>query len=157
MVGRASLASAIYECWLWWSFLDEFCYRHPLLPPYSIFSSPSNCIINRESKSPFDIPIRQYWSSNIKNDNFLSFLSGRNVMANKSKARISSLSISEQIWLDSSICCCPNANFWQPSSITLGLSKYKPWKFATDVFAGELLYNELIVWVGRNFSRRPSN
>jgi hypothetical protein len=81
------------ECWLWWSFLDEFCYRHPLLPPYSIISSPSNCIINRESKSPFDIPIRQYWSSNIKNDNFLSFLSGRNVMANKSKARISSLGV----------------------------------------------------------------
>jgi hypothetical protein len=84
---------AMYECWLWWSFLDESCYRHPLLPPYSIFSSPSNCIINRESKSPFDIPIRQYWSSNIKNDNFLSFLSGRNVMANKSKARISSLGV----------------------------------------------------------------
>jgi membrane protein DedA with SNARE-associated domain len=32
--------------------------------------------------------------------------------------------------------------------ITLGLSKYKPWKFASAIFAGELLYNEAIIWIG---------
>ena len=32
--------------------------------------------------------------------------------------------------------------------ITLGLTKYNPWKFAVSVFAGVLLYNEFIVWIG---------
>jgi membrane protein DedA with SNARE-associated domain len=32
--------------------------------------------------------------------------------------------------------------------ITLGLTRYNPWKFAVAVFAGELLYNEFIVWIG---------
>jgi membrane protein DedA with SNARE-associated domain len=39
--------------------------------------------------------------------------------------------------------------------ITLGLSKYKPWKFASAIFAGELLYNEAIVWIGI-FLGRPA-
>lgn len=32
--------------------------------------------------------------------------------------------------------------------ITLGLTKYNPWKFAISVFVGVLLYNEFIVWIG---------
>jgi len=32
--------------------------------------------------------------------------------------------------------------------ITLGLTKYNPWKFAVAVFAREFLYNEFIVWIG---------
>ena len=32
--------------------------------------------------------------------------------------------------------------------ITLGLSHHKPWKFASAIFAGELLYNEAIIWIG---------
>ena len=32
--------------------------------------------------------------------------------------------------------------------ITLGVTKYKPWKFAVSVFAGVFLYNEFIVWLG---------
>lgn len=32
--------------------------------------------------------------------------------------------------------------------ITLGLTKYNPWKFAVALFVGVLLYNEFIVWIG---------
>ena len=32
--------------------------------------------------------------------------------------------------------------------ITLGLTKYNPWKFAVSLFVGVLLYNEFIVWIG---------
>jgi membrane protein DedA with SNARE-associated domain len=111
-----------------------------------------------ENLNPHLIPIRQYWSSNIKNDNFLSFLSGRNVIANKSKARISSLRVflNKYGWIAAFVAAVTPIS-GSLVYITLGLSKHKPWKFATSVFAGELLYNELIVWVGRNFSRRPSN
>lgn len=79
---------------------------------------------------------------------YLSY-SGRNLIANKSKARISSLRVflSKYGWIAAFVAAV------MPISgslvyITLGVSKYKPWKFVTAVFAGELLYNELIVWVG---------
>jgi membrane protein DedA with SNARE-associated domain len=38
--------------------------------------------------------------------------------------------------------------------IPLGLAKYNPWKFATAVFAGKLLLNEMIV-AGTIFLGRP--
>ena len=46
---------------------------------------------------------------------YLSY-SGRNLIANKSKAKISSLRVflSKYGWI-ASFCCCRNANFWQSS------------------------------------------
>jgi membrane protein DedA with SNARE-associated domain len=38
--------------------------------------------------------------------------------------------------------------------IPLGLAKYKPWKFATAVFAGKMILNEMIV-AGTIFVGRP--
>jgi membrane protein DedA with SNARE-associated domain len=42
--------------------------------------------------------------------------------------------------------------------ISLGLTKYNPWKFVTAVFAGEFFYNEIIVstavFLGRPFVER---
>ena len=42
--------------------------------------------------------------------------------------------------------------------ISLGLTKYNPWKFVTAIFAGELFYNEIIVstavFLGRPFVER---
>ena len=32
--------------------------------------------------------------------------------------------------------------------MTLGFTRYRPWKFAVSVFVGVFLYNEFIVWVG---------
>ena len=78
---------------------------------------------------------------------YLSY-SGRNLIANKSKARISSLRVflSKYGWIAAFLAAVTPIS-GSLVYITLGLSKYKPWKFATAVFAGELLYNELIVWV----------
>lgn len=79
---------------------------------------------------------------------YLSY-SGRNLIANKSKAKISSLRVflSKYGWIAAFVAAVTPIS-GSLVYITLGLSKYKPWKFATAVFAGELLYNELIVWVG---------
>jgi membrane protein DedA with SNARE-associated domain len=79
---------------------------------------------------------------------YLSY-SGRNLIANKSKAKISSLRVflSKYGWIAAFLAAVTPIS-GSLVYITLGLSKYKPWKFATAVFAGELLYNELIVWVG---------
>lgn len=79
---------------------------------------------------------------------YLSY-SGQNFIANKSKARISSLRVflSKYGWIAAFVAAVTPIS-GSLIYITLGLSKYKPWKFATAVFAGELLYNEVIVWVG---------
>jgi membrane protein YqaA with SNARE-associated domain len=75
--------------------------------------------------------------------------SGHNIITRKTKGRISSLEklLSKYGWIGAFIAAIT------PISggliyITLSLAKYKPWKFATAIFAGEFLYNEIIVFVG---------
>jgi membrane protein DedA with SNARE-associated domain len=78
---------------------------------------------------------------------YLSY-SGRNFIANKSKGKISSLQVllSKYGWIGAFVAAATPVS-GSLIYITLGLSKYKPWKFATAIFAGELLYNEVIVWI----------
>lgn len=86
---------------------------------------------------------------------YLSY-SGRNFIANKSKGKISSLQvfISKYGWIAAFVAAVTPIS-GSLIYITLGLSKYKPWKFALAIFAGELLYNEAIVWIGI-FLGRPA-
>ena len=86
---------------------------------------------------------------------YLSY-SGRNFIANKSKGKIMSLQVflSKYGWIGAFIAAATPIS-GNLIYITLGLSKYRPWKFATALFAGELLYNEVIVWAGI-FIGRPA-
>src|SRR5678815_2679284 len=75
--------------------------------------------------------------------------SGHNFIVRKSKGRTMSLQklLSKYGWIGAFVATI------MPFSgniiyITLGLTRYNPWKFALAVFAGELLYNEFIVWIG---------
>lgn len=79
---------------------------------------------------------------------YLSY-SGRNIMVNRSKGRISSLQVllSKYGWIGAFVAAVTPIS-GSVIYITLGLSKYKPWKFASAIFAGELLYNEAIIWIG---------
>ena len=75
--------------------------------------------------------------------------SGHNIITKKTKGRISSLQklLSKYGWIGAFIAAITPIS-GSLIYITLGLAKYKPWKFATAVFAGEFLYNEIIVFVG---------
>lgn len=75
--------------------------------------------------------------------------SGHNIITKKTKGRISSLEklVSKYGWIGAFIAAITPIS-GSLIYITLGLAKYKPWKFATAVFAGEFLYNEIIVFVG---------
>jgi membrane protein DedA with SNARE-associated domain len=75
--------------------------------------------------------------------------SGRNIIAKKSKGRTMSLQklLGKYGWIGALV--APIIPFSENFIyITLGLTKYNPWKFAVSVFAGVLLYNEFIVWIG---------
>jgi membrane protein DedA with SNARE-associated domain len=75
--------------------------------------------------------------------------SGRNIIAKKSKGRTMSLQkfLGKYGWIGALV--APIIPFSENLIyITLGLTKYNPWKFAISVFAGVLLYNEFIVWIG---------
>jgi membrane protein DedA with SNARE-associated domain len=86
---------------------------------------------------------------------YLSY-SGRNFVANKSKGKIMSLQIflNKYGWIGAFFAAATPIT-GNLIYITLGLSKYRPWKFATALFAGELLYNEVVDWAGI-FIGRPS-
>ena len=74
---------------------------------------------------------------------------GRNIIAKKSKGRTMSLQklLGRYGWIGALV--APIIPFSENLIyITLGLTKYNPWKFAVSVFAGVLLYNEFIVWIG---------
>ncbi len=79
---------------------------------------------------------------------YLSY-SGHNIITKKTKGRISSLEklLSKYGWIGAFIAAITPIS-GSLIYITLGLAKYKPWKFATAIFAGEFLYNEIIVFVG---------
>ncbi len=71
---------------------------------------------------------------------------GRRVLSNRTKKRILPLQklASRYGWIGAFVAAStpvPDDLIYIP----LGLAKYKPWKFATAVFAGKLLLNELIV------------
>jgi len=75
--------------------------------------------------------------------------SGRNFITKKSKGRTMSLQklLGRYGWIGALV--APIIPFSENLIyITLGLTKYNPWKFAVSVFAGVLLYNEFIVWIG---------
>lgn len=75
--------------------------------------------------------------------------SGRNIITKKSKGRTMSLQklLGKYGWIGALV--APIIPFSENFIyITLGLTKYNPWKFAVSVFAGVLLYNEFIVWIG---------
>jgi membrane protein DedA with SNARE-associated domain len=81
---------------------------------------------------------------------------GRNILSNKTKKRIMPLQklLSKYGWAGAfvaSVTPIPDDLVYIP----LGLAKYKPWKFATAVFTGKLILNEMIVagtiLVGRPF------
>jgi membrane protein DedA with SNARE-associated domain len=75
--------------------------------------------------------------------------SGRNIIAKKSKGRTMSLQklLGKYGWIGALV--APIIPFSENFIyITLGLTKYNPWKFAVSVFVGVLLYNEFIVWIG---------
>ena len=75
--------------------------------------------------------------------------SGRNMIAKKSKGRTMSLQklLGKYGWIGAFV--APIIPFSENIIyITLGFTKYNPWKFAVSVFAGVLLYNEFIVWIG---------
>ena len=75
--------------------------------------------------------------------------SGRNIISKKSKGRTLSLQkfLGKYGWIGSLV--APIIPFTENFIyITLGLTKYNPWKFAVSVFAGVFLYNEFIVWIG---------
>jgi membrane protein DedA with SNARE-associated domain len=86
---------------------------------------------------------------------YLSY-SGQNFIANKPKEKISSLQVflMKYGWIGAFVAAVTPIS-GSLIYITLGLSKYKPWKFASAIFAGELLYNEAIVWIGI-FLGRPA-
>lgn len=75
--------------------------------------------------------------------------SGHNIITKKTKGRIFSLEklVSKYGWIGAFIAAITPIS-GSLIYITLGLAKYKPWKFATAVFAGEFLYNEIIVFLG---------
>ena len=79
---------------------------------------------------------------------YLSY-SGRNFVVNRSKGKISSLQVllSKYGWIGAFFAAVTPIS-GSLIYITLGLSKYNPWKFASAIFAGELLYNEAIIWIG---------
>jgi membrane protein DedA with SNARE-associated domain len=70
-------------------------------------------------------------------------------MVNRSKGKISSLQVllSKYGWIGAFFAAVTPIS-GSLIYITLGLSKYNPWKFASAIFAGELLYNEAIIWIG---------
>jgi membrane protein DedA with SNARE-associated domain len=75
--------------------------------------------------------------------------SGRNIISKKSKGRTLSLQkfLGKYGWIGALV--APIIPFTENFIyITLGLTKYNPWKFAVSVFAGVFLYNEFIVWIG---------
>lgn len=75
--------------------------------------------------------------------------SGRNIISKKSKGRTLSLQklLGKYGWIGALV--APIVPFTENFIyITLGLTKYSPWKFAVSVFAGVFLYNEFIVWIG---------
>ena len=75
--------------------------------------------------------------------------SGRKIISKKSKGRTLSLQklLSKYGWIGALV--APIIPFTENFIyITLGLTKYNPWKFAVSVFAGVFLYNEFIVWIG---------
>ena len=75
--------------------------------------------------------------------------SGRNFITKKSKGRTMSLQklLGKYGWIGALV--APIIPFSENFIyITLGFTKYTPWKFAVSVFAGVLLYNEFIVWIG---------
>ena len=75
--------------------------------------------------------------------------SGHNIITKKTKGRISSLEklVSKYGWIGAFIAAITPIS-GSLIYITLGIAKYKPWKFAAAIFAGEFLYNEIIVFVG---------
>jgi membrane protein DedA with SNARE-associated domain len=79
---------------------------------------------------------------------YLSY-SGRNFVINRSKGKISSLQVllSKYGWIGAFFAAVTPIS-GSLIYITLGLSRYSPWKFASAIFAGELLYNEAIIWIG---------
>jgi membrane protein DedA with SNARE-associated domain len=87
---------------------------------------------------------------------FYSSYYGRNILSNKTKKRILPLQrlLSKYGWAGAfaaSLTPIPDDVVYIP----LGLAKYNPWKFATAVFAGKFILNELIVggtlYLGRPF------
>jgi membrane protein DedA with SNARE-associated domain len=75
--------------------------------------------------------------------------SGRNFIFKKSKGRTLSLQklLGKYGWIGALV--APIIPFSENFIyITLGLTKYNPWKFAVSVFGGVFLYNEFIVWLG---------
>jgi len=75
--------------------------------------------------------------------------SGRNFIFKKSKGRTLSLQklLGKYGWIGALV--APIIPFSENFIyITLGLTKYNPWKFAVSVFTGVFLYNEFIVWLG---------
>lgn len=80
---------------------------------------------------------------------------GRNMLSRKTKKRILPLQklLSKYGWAGAfvaSVTPVPDDLVYIP----LGLAKYNPWKFATAVFVGKLMLNEMIV-VGTIFIGRP--
>lgn len=80
---------------------------------------------------------------------------GRNILSSKTKKRIMPLQrlLGKYGWVGAftaSLTPIPDDLVYIP----LGLAKYSPWKFATAVFAGKLLLNEMIV-AGTIFIGRP--
>jgi membrane protein DedA with SNARE-associated domain len=80
---------------------------------------------------------------------------GRNILSSKTKKRIMPLQrlLGKYGWVGAftaSITPIPDDLVYIP----LGLAKYNPWKFATAVFAGKLILNEMIV-AGTIFVGRP--
>jgi membrane protein DedA with SNARE-associated domain len=80
---------------------------------------------------------------------------GRNILSSKTKKRIMPLQrlLGRYGWVGAftaSLTPIPDDLVYIP----LGLAKYNPWKFATAVFAGKLLLNEMIV-AGTIFIGRP--
>jgi membrane protein DedA with SNARE-associated domain len=80
---------------------------------------------------------------------------GRNILSSKTKKRIMPLQrlLGKYGWVGAftaSVTPIPDDLVYIP----LGLAKYNPWKFATAVFAGKLILNEMIV-AGTIFVGRP--
>jgi len=87
---------------------------------------------------------------------FSSSYYGRNILSDKTKKRILPLQrlLTKYGWAGAfvaSLTPIPDDIIYIP----LGLAKYNPWKFATAVFAGKIILNELIVggtlFIGRPF------
>jgi membrane protein DedA with SNARE-associated domain len=81
---------------------------------------------------------------------------GRNILSSKTKKRIMPLQrlLGKYGWagaFTASLTPIPDDLVYIP----LGLAKYNPWKFATAIFAGKLILNEMIVsgtiFIGRPF------